>query len=164
MQTSYSRATIVVCIPSMDIFSGQCCTGTYMYSFVKQQFTVRTRYCSDDKNSVHERHTATTQHSSQAAMPRPLTTSAGRFWRCRMGMVQLRRDALLLSKTLSSANVFCCFYVVKWAPTFVRNQERPYHVDHATSRPLCEVKRRRARLVLRWGTTWEALVLFLFRH
>ena len=44
----------------------------------------------------------------------------------------------------------------------VRNQERPYHVDRTTSRPLCEVKRRRARLVLRWGTTWEALVLFLF--
>ena len=41
-------------------------------------------------------------------------------------------------------------------------QERPYHVDRTTSRPLCEVKRRRARLVLRWGTTWEALVLFLF--
>ena len=44
----------------------------------------------------------------------------------------------------------------------VQNQERPYHVDRTTSRPLCEVKRRRARLVLRWGTTWEALVLFLF--
>ena len=44
----------------------------------------------------------------------------------------------------------------------VQNQERPYHVDRTTSRPLCEVKRRRATLVLRWGTTWEALVLFLF--
>ena len=43
-------------------------------------------------------------------------------------------------------------------------QERPYHADRTTSRPLCEVKRRRARLVLRWGTTWEALVLFLFTH
>ena len=42
------------------------------------------------------------------------------------------------------------------------NQERPYHVDRTTSRPLCEVKRRRARLVLRWATTLEALVLFLF--
>ena len=29
------------------------------------------------------------------------------------------------------------------------NQERPYHVDRTTSRPLCEVKRCRARLVLR---------------
>ena len=44
------------------------------------------------------------------------------------------------------------------------NQDRPYHVDHTTSRPLCEVKRRRARLVLRLGTTWEALVLFLLTY
>ena len=44
----------------------------------------------------------------------------------------------------------------------LHHQERPYHADRTTSRPLCEVKRRRARLVLRWGTTWEALVLFLF--
>ncbi|CAM9716014.1 unnamed protein product, partial [Laminaria digitata] len=44
-----------------------------------------------------------------------------------------------------------------------RDQERPYHVDRTTSRPLCEVKRRRARLrVLRWGTTWEALVLLFY--
>ena len=28
-----------------------------------------------------------------------------------------------------------------------QSQERPYHVDRTTSRPLCEVKRRRARLV-----------------
>ena len=42
------------------------------------------------------------------------------------------------------------------------DEERPYHVDRTTSRPLCEVKRRRARLVLRWGTTWEALVLLPF--
>ncbi|CAM9308236.1 unnamed protein product, partial [Sphacelaria rigidula] len=41
-------------------------------------------------------------------------------------------------------------------------RERPYHVDSTTSRPLRGVKRRRARLVLRRGTTWEALVLFLF--
>ncbi|CAN0427408.1 unnamed protein product, partial [Ascophyllum nodosum] len=39
------------------------------------------------------------------------------------------------------------------------SQERPYHVDCTTSRPLCEVKRRRAGLVLRSGTTWEAPVL-----
>ncbi|CAN0576027.1 unnamed protein product, partial [Ectocarpus sp. 12 AP-2014] len=40
-------------------------------------------------------------------------------------------------------------------------QERPYHADRTTSRLLCEVKLRRAGLVLRWGTTWEAPVLFL---
>ncbi|CAM9868096.1 unnamed protein product, partial [Sphacelaria rigidula] len=41
-------------------------------------------------------------------------------------------------------------------------QEWPYHVDSTTSRPLCEFKRCQARKVLGWGTTWEALVLFLF--
>ncbi|CAM9395235.1 unnamed protein product [Laminaria digitata] len=45
-----------------------------------------------------------------------------------------------------------------------RDQERPYRVDRTTSRPLCEAKRRRARLVLPWGTKWEALVLFLFLY
>lgn len=41
--------------------------------------------------------------------------------------------------------------------TVVRNQELPCHVERSTSRPLCEVKRCRARLVLlRWGTTLEA--------
>ncbi|CAN0497253.1 unnamed protein product, partial [Discosporangium mesarthrocarpum] len=42
------------------------------------------------------------------------------------------------------------------------HQERPHHADRTTSRLLCEVKLRRAGLVLRWGTTWEAPVLFLF--
>ena len=41
-------------------------------------------------------------------------------------------------------------------------QERPYHVDRTTSRPLCVVNRRRAWLVLQRGTTLEALVLVLF--
>jgi hypothetical protein len=39
-------------------------------------------------------------------------------------------------------------------------QERPYNDDSTASRPLCEVKHRLARLVLRWGTTVESLVLF----
>ena len=39
-------------------------------------------------------------------------------------------------------------------------QERPYHDDSTASRLLSEVKHRRARLVLRWGTTLESLVLF----
>ncbi|CAM9915085.1 unnamed protein product, partial [Sphacelaria rigidula] len=37
---------------------------------------------------------------------------------------------------------------------------RTYHVDSTASRPLCDVKRRRARPAPRWGTTWESLVLF----
>ena len=39
-------------------------------------------------------------------------------------------------------------------------QERPYHDDSTASRLLSEVKHRRARLVLRWGTTLESRVLF----
>jgi hypothetical protein len=41
-------------------------------------------------------------------------------------------------------------------------QERPYHDDNTASRLLSEVKHRRARLVLRWGTTLESRVLFFF--
>lgn len=37
-----------------------------------------------------------------------------------------------------------------------------HHVDNTTSCSLYEAKRCRARLALRWGTTWDALVLFLF--
>ena len=38
-------------------------------------------------------------------------------------------------------------------------QERPYQSDSTASRLLSEVKHFRARLVLRWGTTLESLVL-----
>ena len=44
------------------------------------------------------------------------------------------------------------------------DQERPYHSDSTASRPLCEVKHCRARLVLRWGTTLESRVLFFCRN
>ena len=43
-----------------------------------------------------------------------------------------------------------------------RWQERPYHSDSTASRLLSEVKHYRARLVLRWGTTLESLVLFFY--
>ena len=36
---------------------------------------------------------------------------------------------------------------------------RPYHVEHTGSRPITEVKQRRARLVLGWVTAWESQVL-----
>ncbi|KAL7439662.1 hypothetical protein ACHAXM_007546, partial [Skeletonema potamos] len=42
------------------------------------------------------------------------------------------------------------------------SQERPYHSDSTASRLLSEVKHCRARLVLRWGTTLESLVLFFY--
>ena len=32
---------------------------------------------------------------------------------------------------------------------------RPYHVENTSSRPITEVKQRRARLVLGWVTAWE---------
>ena len=36
---------------------------------------------------------------------------------------------------------------------------RPYHVENTGSRPITEVKQRRARLVLGWLTAWEYRVL-----
>ena len=35
------------------------------------------------------------------------------------------------------------------------NRLRPYHVESTGSRPITEVKQRRARLVLGWVTAWE---------
>ena len=57
--------------------------------------------------------------------------------------------------------VYCrgCVYV-----DLTGAQERPYHSDSTASRPLCEVKHCRARLVLRWGTTLESRVLFFCRN
>ena len=40
--------------------------------------------------------------------------------------------------------------------------QRPYHVEHTGSRPITEVKQRRARLVLGWVTAWEPRVLLIF--
>ena len=36
-----------------------------------------------------------------------------------------------------------------------KNRLRPYHVEYTSSRPITEVKQRRARLVLGWVTAWE---------
>ena len=41
-------------------------------------------------------------------------------------------------------------------------QDRPYNDDSTASRLLSEVKHHLARLVLRWGTTLESLVLFFY--
>ena len=38
-------------------------------------------------------------------------------------------------------------------------RQRPYHVENTGSRPITEVKQRRARLVLGWVTAWEHRVL-----
>ena len=46
---------------------------------------------------------------------------------------------------------------------FVRKKydscQRPYHIEHTSSRPITEVKQRRAWLVLGWVTAWEHHVL-----
>ena len=39
------------------------------------------------------------------------------------------------------------------------SRQRPYHVESTGSRPITEVKQRRARLVLGWVTAWEHRVL-----
>ena len=47
----------------------------------------------------------------------------------------------------------------------VRYRQRPYHVESTGSRPIPEVKQRRARLVLGWVTAWEhrvSLATFFF--
>ena len=41
-------------------------------------------------------------------------------------------------------------------------RQRPYHVENTGSRPITEVKQRRARLVLGWVTAWEHRVLLAF--
>ena len=56
-------------------------------------------------------------------------------------------------------NVMECVWLCSVLFEAVR-QERPYHSDSTASRLLSEVKHCRARLVLRWGTTLESLVLF----
>ena len=48
-------------------------------------------------------------------------------------------------------------------------RQRPYHVENTGSRPITEVKQRRARLVLGWVTAWEhrvqlAFIFFLFER
>ena len=57
-------------------------------------------------------------------------------------------------------NLFLEFriWVVWWEfPQSFR--QRPYHVEHTSSRPITEVKQHWARLVLGWVTAWEHRVL-----
>ena len=39
------------------------------------------------------------------------------------------------------------------------SRQRPYHIEHTSSRPITEVKQCWARLVLGWVTAWEHWVL-----
>ena len=49
---------------------------------------------------------------------------------------------------------------LKWQSRLYCRQ-RPYRVECTGSLPTSEVKRRRARLVLGWGTAWESLGVLL---
>lgn len=49
-----------------------------------------------------------------------------------------------------------------YTPTHLYFRNRPYYADSTTSRPICEVKQRQARVVLRWVTTGEVRVLIIF--
>jgi hypothetical protein len=42
--------------------------------------------------------------------------------------------------------------------------QRPYHVEYTSSRPITEVKQRRAWSVLGWVTAWEHHVLLASIH
>ncbi len=50
----------------------------------------------------------------------------------------------------------------KWLSAWHITCQRPYHVEHTSSRPITEVKQHWARIVLRWETAWELLVLLAF--
>ena len=52
-------------------------------------------------------------------------------------------------------------HVIRLPASYISNvcRQRPYHVESTGSRPITEVKQRRARLVLEWVTAWEPRVL-----
>ena len=71
--------------------------------------------------------------------------------------------SVMRANTVSGSNPESCNSNIILAET-PQWQERPYQDDSTASRPLSEVKHLRVRLVLRWGTTLESLMLFfLFR-
>ena len=55
-------------------------------------------------------------------------------------------------KAAQNKRIFSCSFL----------RQRPYHVESTSSRPITEVKQRRARLVLGWVTAWESRVLLTF--
>ena len=46
----------------------------------------------------------------------------------------------------------------------VTSRQRPYHIEHTSSRPITEVKQHWASLVLGWVTAWEYGVLLAFYY
>lgn len=78
-----------------------------------------------------------------------------RWWVCDRGHGGLRP-----SGSRSCFLLVCVCWGLYSTKNHLVHQERPYHNDSTASRLLSEVKHCRARLVLRWGTTLESLVLF----
>ena len=74
-------------------------------------------------------------------------------------------DGSSMHVLLATAQVMSVY--TTWYPLFIqgRSRARSYHAESTRSLLHTEVKRHRARLVVRWGTTREVLVLrscFLF--
>ena len=65
--------------------------------------------------------------------------------------------------SLNFHDLFMFHYKLTGAHTSVTSEPvkclRPYHVECTGSRPITEVKQRRAWLVLGWVTAWEPQVL-----
>ena len=63
-------------------------------------------------------------------------------------------------RALVSSFLFCFVHSSPYKHYFsLVYRQRPYHVENTGSRPITEVKQRRARLVLGWVTAWEHRVL-----
>ena len=77
-----------------------------------------------------------------------------RKWGCSNARRQSAVNAVLYTR-----NVFACDEArVERQKERINSRLRPYHVEYTRSRPISEVKLRRAQLVLTWVTGWEYLV------
>jgi hypothetical protein len=78
---------------------------------------------------------------------------------------------VLYDNTVSVFLISSCnsFYILRMKKNSLKDQlfafhtcQRPYHVEHTSSRPITEVKQHWARIVLGWETAWEHRVLLAF--
>ena len=80
------------------------------------------------------------------------------------------RNTATLSRCISPYIQQYCFHqsvlchiwpvnLVIWSHVYPIFRQRPYHIEHTSSRPITEVKQCWARLVLGWVTAWEHWVL-----
>ena len=72
-------------------------------------------------------------------------------WGCSYAHKQSAQNAVLYTR-----NVFVRDEArVERPKKRINSRLRPYHVEYTRSRPISEVKLRRAQLVLTWVTGWE---------